>query len=158
MPSEVRLTQAQKWDLLRMSGAAVVSTVFFTVPMFVARTTVARPEARPVVEVASVMPEPVAAGKPDTFLPTSAPDPVSPDTVSVVRSTEMAVVTTPALQSPAAPARRRASAGAIQARARVTAPAPASAPAPFGRRLARLIAGTGRYGVRPFPSVGTSGS
>ena len=156
MPSEVRLTRAQKWDLLRMSGAAVVSTVFFTVPMFVARPTVARPDPRPGVEVASLMPEPVAAGKPDTLLPASGPDPVSPDTVSVVRSTETAVVTTPALQSPAAPPRRRAPAGVIQARARVTAPA--SAPAPLGRRLARLIAGTGRYGIRPFPSVSTSGS
>ena len=139
-----------------MSGAAVVSTVFFTIPMFVARPTVARPEARPGLEVASVMPEPVAPRKPDTLLPASAPDPVSPDTVSVVRSTETAIVTTPALQSPAALARRRASAGVIQARARVAAPP--SAPALFGRRLARLIAGTGRYGVRPFPSVSTSGS
>jgi hypothetical protein len=149
MPSEVRLTRAQKWDLLRMSGAAVVSTVFFAVPMFLARPNVARPEARPALQVASMMPDAVAAGNPDSFLPANAPN-----TVSVVTSTEVAAVTTPVLQPPAAAPRQRASGGTVEARASGNAPAAT----PFGRRLARLIAGKGRYGVRPFPSVSTSGS
>ena len=110
MPSEVRLTRAQKWDLLRMSGAAVVSTVFFTVPMFLTGPHVVRPEVRSAV----LMPDAVAAGKPDILLPVSAPDTVSVDTVSVVTSTEVAAVTTPVLQ-PSAPApRRRASGETVQ--------------------------------------------
>ena len=36
MPSDVHFTRAQKWDLVRLSAAAVASTVFFTVPMFLA--------------------------------------------------------------------------------------------------------------------------
>jgi len=150
MPSEVRLTRAQKRDLLRMSGAAVVSTVFFAVPMFSSRPPVARPGAR----VAIMMPDAVAVRKPDTHLPVSAPDTVSLDTVSVVTSTEVAAVTTPVLQ-PSAPApRRRGAVEPVQARARPNAPAATA----MGRRLARIIAGDGRYGVRPFPSVSTPGS
>lgn len=153
MPSEVRLTRAQKWDLLRMSGAAVVSTVFFAVPMFHVRPDVARPQARAaMIAITSTMPDGVA-GKPDTVLPASVPDPVSRDTVSVVTSTEVAAVTTPVLQPSAAAPRRRAPAELVQAPTRTTAPAAT----PFGRRLARLISGNGRYGVRPFPSVNTSG-
>src|SRR3954467_10788298 len=37
MPSEVRFTRAQRWDLVRISAAAVASTVFFSVPMFLGR-------------------------------------------------------------------------------------------------------------------------
>ena len=154
MPSEVRLTRAQKRDLLRMSGAAVVSTVFFAVPMFSTRPSVARPETRVPIMMPNVMPGAVAVGKPDTHLPVSALDTVSLDTVSVVTSTEVAAVSTPVLR-PSAPApRRRPAVEPVQARARPTAPAAT----PLGRRLARIIAGDGRYGVRPFPSVGTSGS
>ena len=45
MPSEVRFTRAQKWDLVRISAAAVASTVFFTVPMFLVRP---HPAAAPI--------------------------------------------------------------------------------------------------------------
>lgn len=147
MPSETRLTRAQKRDLLRMSGAAVVSTVFFAVPMFLSRPDVARPQLRSVVQ----MPDEVAASEPEIFLPVSS---VSVDTVTVVTSTELAAVTTPVLQTSAKASRRRASAEPLQARSRANAPATK----PFGRKLGRLIAGSGRYTVRPFPSVGTSGS
>jgi hypothetical protein len=156
MPSEVRLTRAQKWDLLRMSGAAVVSTVFFAVPMFLVRPTVTRPDARAAMPATPATISGDVTGKPATVSEARLPDPVSVDTVSVVTSTEVAVVTTPVLQLAAAPTapRRRAPAALIQARARSNAPAAT----PFGRRLARLIAGNGRYGVRPFPSVNTPGS
>ena len=150
MPSEVRLTRAQKWDLLRMSGAAVVSTVFFTVPMFFSRPVVARPDVRSAV----VTPDATEAGQPDTFVPVNVPDSVSVDAVSVVTSTEVAAITTPVLQPSAAAPRRRAGVETVEARARPSAPATI----PLGRKLARIIAGTGRYGVRPFPSVSTSGS
>jgi hypothetical protein len=154
MPSEVRLTRAQKWDLLRMSGAAVVSTVFFAVPMFLERPSLARIEPPPAGGAASIVPDVVAADKPALSLVASAPATVSVNTVSVVTSTEVAEVTTPVLQRAAAAPRRHVSVERIQARARADAPAAI----PFGRRLARLIAGNGRYGVRPFPSVGTPGS
>jgi hypothetical protein len=147
MPSDTPLTRAQKWDLLRMSGAAVVSTVFFAVPMFLSRPDVTRPQVRSVVQV----PDAVAPSEPGILLPVSS---VSVDTVSVVTSTELAAVTRPVLQKSARAPRRRASAEQVQARARAHAPAAA----PFGRKLARLIAGSGRYGIRPFPSVSTSGS
>jgi hypothetical protein len=148
MPSEVRLTRAQKWDLVRMSGAAVVSTVFFAIPMFLAHPNGAPPEARPAIQLASMTPDASAVRN-------LAPLPASTlDTVTVVTSTEMAAVSTPVLQPPGAAPRRRATGGTIQARQRGNG----LAPAPFGRRLARLIAGSGRYGVRPFPSVNTSGS
>ena len=148
MPSEVRLTRAQKRDLLRMSGAAVVSTVFFAVPMFLARPNVTGSEPRAAITATAV------ADKPDTVSPASVPDPVSVATVSVVTNTEVAAVTTPVLQAFAPVPRRRAPAQLVQARSRNNTPAAT----PFGRRLARLIAGNGRYGVRPFPSVNTSGS
>ena len=147
MPSDMRLSRSQRWDLLRMSGAAVVSTVFFAVPMFVSRSDVARPQVRSVVEA----PHSVAAHEPDIFLPASS---VSADTVFVVTSTELAAVTTPVLQASPRPQRRRASDERLQARSRANAPAAT----PLGRKLGRLIAGSGRYSVRPFPSVGTSGS
>jgi hypothetical protein len=154
MPSEVRLTRAQKRDLLRMSGAAVVSTVFFAVPMFLARPSVTRPEpGAAMTATRSMMPDGVP-GSPDTVTPASVPDSVSVATVSVVTTTEVAVVTTPVLQASATAPRRRAPAELVQARARNNTPAAT----PFGRRLARLIAGSGKFGVRPFPSVNTSGS
>lgn len=149
MPSEA-LTRSQKRDLLRMSGAAVVSTVFFAVPMFSTRPTIVRPG----VPSTTMTADAVAPGKPDTFVPGSAPDTVSVDTVSVVTSTELAGVTTPVLQASAPASTRRASARFVHVRGRVSAPVAT----PLRRRLARLIAGNGRYGVRPFPSVSTSGS
>ena len=84
-----------------------------------------------------------------------APVPAStPDTVTVVTSTEVVAVTTPVLQPPGTATRPRAPVATIQARQ----PGNAPAPTPFGRRLAHLISGNGRYEVRPFPSVRTSGS
>ena len=47
MSSDLRFTQAQRWDLLRMSGAALVSTIFFAVPMFVSRPDSAHLQEKP---------------------------------------------------------------------------------------------------------------
>ena len=150
MPSDMRFTQAQKWDLLRMSGAAVVSTIFFGVPMFVGRPDAAR--------------VPTLAGH-------EQPAPVSPDlplatepAVVVVIAEAVAQTTTPMLASPppAAPRTRTTTPPrqtlAVAGAARQPAPVASSSVKPLAKRLGRLLAGTGRYEVKPFPTVSTSGS
>ena len=135
MPSDVRFTQAQKWDLLRMSGAAVVSTVFFGVPMFIARPQIipeiVQSEARPV------------GTRPA-------------DEVSVVVSQTVAPVTTPGWEARPAgvvrqmPSRRHVAGVTVSSRPRRPA---ASASGTALARLGRLLAGSGRHEVRPFPSL-----
>jgi hypothetical protein len=156
MPSEVNFTRAQKWDLVRISAAAVASMVFFTVPMFLVHPQEAASQAGdrqlPPIALAGMSQAPAArAGE-----ASSAPSKSSPQTatVSVVRSTEFAVVTAPLLQSSTTAVRTRTSKPA-QIRARANTPAPTSS---FSRRVARFIAGSGKYDVRPFPTVTTSGS
>jgi hypothetical protein len=135
MQSDVRLTPAQKWDLLRMSGAAVVSTVFFGIPMFIARPEVVPAVARSEARAADTRP---------------AAD------VSVLVSQTVAPVTTPALE--ALPSRvalrvpsRRVASATLQSRERRQLPSASGKP--LARRLGRLLAGSGRYEVRPFPSL-----
>ena len=131
MPSDVRFTRAQKWDLLRISGAAVVSTVFFGVPMFIARP----------------LPEIVRSEK-----RTVAPRPAGE--VSVVVSETVAPVTTPGWEARPAgavrqmPSRRHTASATVRSRRPV-----ASASGTALVRLGRLLAGSGRYEVRPFPTL-----
>jgi hypothetical protein len=136
MQSDVRLTRAQKWDLLRISGAAVVSTVFFGIPMFMAR-----PEIGPAVARSDARP---ADTRPSAD-------------VSVLVSEIAAPVTTPAWEARPArvtllvPSRRHVASVTLQARdQRQLASASGR---PLARRLGRLLAGSGRYEVRPFPSL-----
>jgi hypothetical protein len=153
MPGSVRFTQAQKRDLLRMSGAALVSTIFFAVPMFIGR-----PDARPVrVQPAAESPDPRTAA----VQPAAAPiDPA----VSVVFTEAVAQVTVPELQDVRGSATRPVRIARFTRR--LAAPAPATkraqavpdAATPLARRIGRLIAGSGRYEVRPFPTVGSPGS
>ena len=157
MPSEVRFTRAQKWDLVRISAAAVASTVFFTVPMFLVRP---HPAAAPIESRAAEPRDMTLAGLTQPSRPNLSPKSVPKhsaapvdEPVSVVTSTEIAVATTPAFQS-SATARPR-SAKPAQVRARANTPAP-DTPS-LKRRLARFIAGDGKYNVKPFPTVGTSG-
>ncbi len=151
MPRDMRFTQTQKWDLLRMSGAAVVSTIFFGVPMFVGR-----PDASRVQTVAShEQPAPVTAAQ-------SQPLTTEPAVV-VVFSDAVAPITTPMLQTPRTIAPRPRAAAPHQILAsdslqRERPQAASSSSKPLAKRLGRLLAGTGRYEVKPFPTVGTSGS
>lgn len=154
MPSEVRFTRAQRLDLVRISAAAVASTVFFTVPMFLMRppNTSARLENRATTQgdiVLASFSEPAtrsnSPAKPDTT-PSITLD---RNDVSVVTSTEFASVTTPSLQGNAT-ARSRVTAKTPQVRARATSPA---SPPSLRRRLARFFAGNGKYNVKPFPTV-----
>jgi hypothetical protein len=153
MASDMRLTQEQKRDLLRMSGAALVSTIFFSVPMFVGRPDGARLQAI----AGQAQPTPAAAGS------ASAPEPsasAAPE-VAVMVSEAVAQVTIPELQAlsaPAAPRTRPVRQNAMAVKLRPRPQAASAAGKPLARRLGRLIAGTGRYEVRPFPTVGTSGS
>jgi hypothetical protein len=132
MQSDVRFTQAQKWDLLRMSGAAVVSTVFFGIPMFMARPEVVPAGARPA-------------------------DTRQTADVSVLVAETVAPVTTPALEALPSrvvlhvPARRGVARAPLQSRERRQL-APASG-RPLARRHGRLLTGSGRHEVRPFPSL-----
>jgi hypothetical protein len=152
MPSDMRFTQAQKRDLLRMSGAAVVSTIFFGVPMFIGR-----PDATRVQTVASQdqqAPVTVAPSQPLTVAPT----------VVVVVSDAVAQTTTPMLEAlpaaaprvPATPPRRHTLVATGSERQRPDGTA--SSVEPLAKRIGRLLAGTGRYEVKPFPTVSTSGS
>ena len=153
MASDMRLTQAQKRDLLRMSGAALVSTIFFSVPMFVGRPDGAQRQAS--AEQAQPIAAAVSAAAPD------ASASVTPEQVAVVFSDAVAQVTIPQLQAlsaPTAPRTRTVRQNAMAVKLRPRPQAASTAGKPLARRLGRLIAGTGRYEVRPFPTVGTSGS
>ena len=152
MSSDLRFTQAQRRDLLRMSGAALVSTIFFAVPMFVSRPDSAHIQDTP----PSLSNEAARAGT----------QPAAPrDTqVSVVVSEAVAQVTVPALEGSLVaaprPARLTRYPRRIEASPRPDqrADAERSSSPPLARRLGRLIAGTGRYEVRPFPTVSSPGS
>jgi hypothetical protein len=128
MQSDVRFTQAQKWDLLRMSGAAVVSTVFFGIPMFVARPAVVpevpRSQAQPAAEVSVLVSDTVAS--------------VTPPEWEAVRVKHT-------------PSRRRVASATPQSRQQRQLPSASGRP--LAHRIGRLLAGTGRYEVRPFPSL-----
>ena len=152
MPSDMRFTQAQKRYLLRISGAAVVSTIFFGVPMFVGRPDAAR------VQTAAGHEQPT----PVTVAP-SQPLTTEPSVVVVI-SDAVAQTTTPMLEAlpPAAP-RVRATPRRRQTLVSASSerqPAHGASPSvqPLVKRLGRLLAGTGRYEVKPCPTVSTSGS
>lgn len=159
MPSGVRFSRAQKWDLVRMSAAALASTVFFTVPLFL---------VRPNVTAERTAPSP-STTNPPAVIPTNLPSsPVSsselatspvPNTVSVVTATEVASESTPVLQSARAQSARPRTpierSPVLRANANVKAePAPSS----FKHRLARFFSGVGKYAVKPFPTVTSSGN
>ena len=155
MLSEVHLTRAQKWHLARFAVAAVVSSVFFSLPMFLAPapsaadTSATTPTVKVAeeIEIAGVS-EPVA-----TEHPAEAGIPASNQSVTVVTSTEVARISRPPVATSG-----RVSAPPVQVRAKAQSPETRTQQ-PLSRRLARFIAGNGKYGSpKPFPTVGTSGS
>jgi hypothetical protein len=147
MPSEVRFTRAQRLDLVRISAAAVASTVFFTVPMFLVRP---MDPAAHIENHATPPPDIALASSSEAAARSTALD---GNAVSVVTSTEFASATMPSLQGTAAA--RSHSAKSPQVRARANTP---DAPHSLSRRLARFLAGNGKYNVKPFPTVNSSGS
>jgi hypothetical protein len=163
MPSEVRFSRAQKWDLLRMSAAAIASTVFFTVPLFLVRPNPpAKPSAQPpaTLPAPAVVPDVAASSTPATEIAPSpapateiAPSPAATK-VSVVTSTEFAVASKPTLQ-PTRPRARVQRGPELRARANVGANPTQPT---FKRRLVRFFSGIGKYAVKPFPTVNITGS
>lgn len=155
MSSEVHLTRAQKWDLTRFAVAALVSSVFFSLPMFLAPAPSAADTGAttPTVKVAEEITiagvsEPVAIEH-----PAEAEIPASNQSVAVVTSTEVARISRPPVATSG-----RISARPIQVRAKAQSPATPAQPT-LSRRLARFIAGDGKYGLpKPFPTIPTSGS
>jgi hypothetical protein len=126
----VHFSRAQKWDLFRMTAAAVVSTGFFAAPVVFSD----RNDAAPPAAVA----------------PAAEPQ----QRVELVTTDVIATATTPELQLPSS--RRVARAGpATRSHPRVQRASLRLAhnQKRFPRRVARLIAGDGRYTVRPFPTV-----
>jgi hypothetical protein len=158
MTSEVHFTRAQKWDLVRLSAAAVASTVFFTVPMFLAhppqRVSQVNDHRPGLAEVAAAS-DPSAPTSTGTGSNTSSTSADDAGDVSVVTSMEFALATTPAMES-ATTAMRTRTGKPAQLRARANTAPPSSTS--LGRRVARFIAGNGKYNVRPFPTIATSGS
>ena len=155
MLSEVHLTRAQKWHLARFAVAAVVSSVFFSLPLFLAPapsaadTSATTPTVKVAEEIAIAgVSEPVA-----TEHPAEAGIPASNQSVTVVTSTEVARISRPPVATSG-----RVSAPPVQVRAKAQSPETRTQ-LPLSRRLARFIAGNGKYGSpKPFPTVGTSGS
>ncbi len=121
----VHFSRAQKWDLFRMTAAALVSTGFFATPVMFSD----RGHAVPTPAVAA----PAA------------------QRVELVTTDVIATVTTPELQLPAPRVVRAAAATRSRPRAQRTSGKLAQHL--FPGRVARLIAGDGRYAVRPFPTV-----
>jgi hypothetical protein len=160
MPSEVRFTRAQKWDLARISAAAVASTVFFTIPLLLVRPHQA---SSPIESRANEPRDITLASLSDPTTRTDSPTepvttpsaPIDTNVVAVVTATEFAIATTPTIQGDAIVRTRSSKPAQVRARANTpTAPAPTRS---LSRRLARFIAGSGKYNVKPFPTVSTSG-
>jgi len=159
MSSEVHLTRAQKWDLARLAVAAVASSVFFSLPIVLARSGSAAdgntptPSVKVAEEIAIAgVSEPATTAFPSR---TNAENPRVADAVAVVTSTERARITRPVLASPVA--LDKTSVRPI-VRARVSPPPSApTQPATLSRRLGRLLTGDGKYDPKPFPTVTTSG-
>lgn len=124
-----RFSTAQRWDLLRMTAAALVSTGFLATPVMLSDP---RHAALPVPAEAAAAPR-----------------------VELVTTTVIATVTTPELQRPAPRVVRAVATSRLHSRPaiRLQRASARQTPGVFTKRVARLIAGDGRYAVHPFPTV-----
>jgi hypothetical protein len=149
MPNDVRLCRAQKCDLLRMAAAAFVSTGFFVMSLILAHGD----RAAPAQSVAAREPAAVVATR------VAAPDinrevrPAAP-----ARTRRHARATTMVKTQRQPRAERTANLKRVTSRGDGDRSVVRAAAMPVGRKVARLITGDGRYSIRPFPSVATSGS
>ena len=155
MTSDVRLTRAQKWDLVRMSAAALASTVFFTVPMFLVRPNAPAPSIQKSVTppASNMMLAGLSSPTPLSTPIESAAVRTKTEAVMVLTSTEFAAATTPLFQGNSSARSRTTRPAELRARTNPTAASPS-----LSRRLARFISGNGKYTIKPFPTVSTSGS
>jgi len=149
MPSEnaVRLSSAQKRDLLGMSAAAVITTALIAAPILLPHATGVPALVEPTTITAEAVPVPLLIQS------------ISPSTLNA------RVV--PVALSPAPARRRERPMGSPQARLAsrpiamstpvlVAVNTNASRPSrPIGKRIAGLFTGDGTYSVRPFPTIST---
>jgi hypothetical protein len=149
MSHDVRLCRAQKCDLLRMAAAAVVSTGFFVMSLILAHGNRAAPT------------QPAAAGEPAAVVATrvAAPD-INREVRPAVPARLRRHARTPTMvKTPLQPrVERLANLRSVANRGDGDGSAVRAAAMPVGRKVARLITGDGRYSIRPFPSVSTTGS
>jgi len=151
MPSEnaVRLSRAQKRDLLGMSAAAVITTALIAAPILLPHDAGVPALLDPATIAAEAVPVPLLIQ-------------------SIGSSTLNAHVTPATVTVTPAPARRRerpvAPPQARLASRPMTTSAPllvaanttaARASKPLGKRIAGLFTGDGTYSVRPFPTIST---
>ena len=119
-----RLSARQRWDLGLLFAAGLVSTTLFVSPLLI-------PE------------QPQLTAQPETS-PAVAP-------IQVVSALHEAVVTAPQLAAPYA--RRRTLSRPVSYQLPREQPAARRSSPPLAKKLGRLVAGDGRYSVRPFPAV-----
>ena len=149
MPSEnaVRLSSAQKRDLLGMSAAAVITTALIAAPILLPHDTGIPPLVDPAIITAQAVPVPLLIQS------------ISPSTFTA-RATPSA--------SAAVPARRRerpASSPVRLASRSISTTSPVlvavnttgvrASSKPLGKRIAGIFTGDGTYSVRPFPTIST---
>jgi len=149
MPGEnaVRLSRAQKRDLLGMSAAAVITTALIAAPILLPHDSGVPAPVDPAAITADAVPVPLL--------------------IQSIHPSTLTANVTPAAVT-AAPLRRRARpAAAPQARLAsrpmtMSTPVlvavnttPSHASKPLGKRIAGLFTGDGSYSVRPFPSIST---
>jgi hypothetical protein len=153
-----RLSRSQKRDLLQMTGAALVSIGFFAAPLLISQ--------RQAESSSAPTPSPGSAARPfeSPDSPSESSSPAPSDRVTIVATHVEAPVTTPGLRrwnpgpapQSAASTPRRATDQRTKSQTRPrTQPATvlAAAHTRVARKVARLIAGDGRYTVAPFPSL-----
>jgi len=132
VPVQRALSRRQKWDLGLLFAAGLLSTALFSAPLLLP----APPQS------ASVLSDPIAAG----------------GSVQILTELEDAVVTWPEMAEVSSERRfaapRRVSRG-LKERGGLEAPGIVAARVntPLVRKLGRLVAGDGRYIVRPFPTI-----
>lgn len=126
VPVQRPLSRRQKWDLGLLFAAGLVSTALFSAPLLLSAPPLS----------ASVQPVPIAAGGP----------------VQIATALQEAVVTVPELRAASAD-QRRAVAQRVARAPTQRAVVIARASTPLVRKLGRLVAGDGRYVVRPFPTI-----
>jgi hypothetical protein len=149
MPAEtaVRLSCAQKRDLLGMSAAAMVTTMVIAAPWLIPSEPAAPMLVDPAVLSVSAVPAPamIASINEGTFDRGAVPA----STVAKKRRERTAILSSPARL--ASTPMLTTNAPVVVAAAAVTMP-PSNAK-PLGKRIAGLFTGDGTYTVRPFPSI-----
>ena len=158
MPSEnaVRLSSAQKRDLLGMSAAAVITTALIAAPILLPHQTGIPLLVDPTVITASAVPTlalipTISSSTLDTHVARSAAAPAP------TRRRERAPLTSYSSSSySSAPVRLAsrpiAAAAPVLMAVNTTSVRPSKT---FGKRLAGIFTGDGTYSVRPFPTIST---